>query len=234
MATETSENYLKAIYSLAAESPTGEAAMSRIAAAVGVTTGTATSMVKKLAGAKLARYERFGGVTLTSKGSKAALDILRRHRLVETFLVKTLKLDWSEVHAEAERLEHAVSPRVIEALDQHLGRPAFDPHGDPIPARDGALVEPELVSLADCKPSASGVIARVLDQREASLRFLRTHGLEVGSKVAVKAVEPGAGTITIANSRGAAVHLSDSAARRVLVHVTKRRSASDGARGASD
>ncbi len=217
MASETVENYLKAIYALCRESPAGEAGMSRIAAAVGVTTGTATTMVKKLASGKLARYERFGGVTLTPKGTRSALDILRRHRLVETFLVQTLGLDWSVVHDEAERLEHAISPRVLDALDRHLGRPDVDPHGDPIPSPHGSLDEPRTSPLSACRPGARFTIARVLDQREESLRFLRRHGLGVGSTLEVVATEPGAGTIVVANSEGANVALSEQAARQVMV-----------------
>jgi DtxR family transcriptional regulator, Mn-dependent transcriptional regulator len=221
VATETAENYLKAIYLLGRESPTGEAGMTRIAAAVGVTTGTATTMVKKLSAGKFARYERFGGVTLTPKGVQAALDILRRHRLVETFLVRTLGLDWSVVHDEAERLEHAISPRVLEALDRHLGHPAFDPHGDPIPGADGALAQRDLVPLSQCPAGASVILAQALDQREAALTFLRRHGLEVGAKLRVTSVEPGAGTLTVVNDAGEVVALSDLAARRVLVQVKK-------------
>lgn len=217
MATETVENYLKAIYALSRESPTGEAAMTRIAAIVGVATGTATAMVKKLKAARLVRYERFGGVSLTSKGEKAALDILRRHRLVETFLVQTLKLDWSLVHAEAERLEHAVSPLVLDALDRHLGHPTFDPHGDPIPRADGALAQPNLVPLSRCKAGSRIRLARALDQREESLRFLHRHGLEIGARITVEAVEPGAGTIVVHVERGQTISLSDTAASRMLV-----------------
>ncbi|MCC6322935.1 MAG: metal-dependent transcriptional regulator [Phycisphaerales bacterium] len=223
MATETVENYLKAIYTLSGESPAGEAAMSRIAAVVGVTTGTATSMVKKLAAAKLARYERFGGVRLTSKGSRAALDILRRHRLIETFLVHTLNLDWSVVHDEAERLEHAISPRVLEALDRHLGHPASDPHGDPIPHADGTVAEPASVPLAACAPGSACRLVRAMDQREDALNFLRRHGLEIGSELTVESVEPGAGTISVKSAKGSGVSLSEAAARRVLVQVQPKR-----------
>ncbi len=219
MATETVENYLKAIYRLSLESPAGEASMTHIAAVVGVTTGTATSMVKKLASARLAKYQRFGGVSLSAKGTRAALDILRRHRLVETFLVETLKLDWAVVHDEAERLEHAISPLVLEALDRHLGNPSFDPHGDPIPSADGKLLEPRVVPLSECGEGAMGRLARVLDQREESLRFLRRHGLEVASRIAVESVEPGAGIIVVRAEDGRSVALSEVAASRVLVQV---------------
>jgi DtxR family Mn-dependent transcriptional regulator len=233
MATETVENYLKAIYALGRESPAGEAGMTRIAAVLGVTTGTATSMIKRLADAGFVRYRRFGGVSLTPRGKSAALDILRRHRLLETFLVRTLGLDWSVVHAEAERLEHALSPRVLEALDRHLGRPEFDPHGDPIPDTDGSMPRPRARPLSACRPGERCRIARVLDQREETLRFLRRHRLEIGARLAVHAHEPGAGTIVVRVGRGRRVSLSEDAARRILVEVGPRHGTRAGPRHAS-
>jgi DtxR family Mn-dependent transcriptional regulator len=217
--TETVENYIKAIFVLAGESPTREAAMSRVAQAVGVTTGTATSMVKRLAAAKLAKYERFGGVRLTPAGCRAALDILRRHRLVETFLVRTLKLDWSVVHDEAERLEHVISPLVLDALDRHLGHPTTDPHGDPIPCADGLITQPDLRPLHTCPAGMRARIARTLDQRQDALRFLRDAGLEIDSHLTIRAIEPGAETMTLSNSAGRLVVISLHAARSILVHT---------------
>lgn len=219
MATQAGEDYLKAIYTLSRESPTAEAAMSRIAAAVGVTTGTATTMVKKLAAAKLARYERFGGVSLSPKGTRAALDILRRHRLVETFLVHTLKLDWSLVHDEAERLEHAISPRVLEALDAHLNHPTFDPHGDPIPSAAGEFQTLTLIPLASLPAGSVGRLARVLDQRKEPLTFLRKHALELGSTISVISLEPGAGTIHVRAAGAKPVALSLLTARSLLIDL---------------
>lgn len=229
MATEAVENYLKAIYTLCRESPTGEAGMTRIAAAVGVTTGTATSMIKKLARARLARYERFGGVSLAPKGTRVALDIIRRHRLVETFLVRTLKLDWSVVNEEAERLEHAVSSRVLEALDRHLGHPEFDPHGDPIPGANGRIAERSLQPLSECGAGERVTLAQVLDQREESLRFLQGRGVVVGARLRVRSVEPLAGTLTIENERGERIALGELAARRLLVAAHAVRGARSGA-----
>lgn len=223
LATETVENYLKAIYLLQREAAADEAPMGKIAAALGVTTGTATSMVKKLVAAKLARHERFGGVRLTAKGTRAALDILRRHRLVETFLVDTLGLDWSVVHDEAERLEHAISPMVLDALDRHLGRPAFDPHGDPIPRADGALQESEAMPMSELGAGDAARLVRVLDQRGDSLRFLRASGLKVGAMLRVVTIEPGAGVMRIRPDGGAVVSMSTTAASRVLVRPTRVR-----------
>ncbi|RJP35654.1 MAG: metal-dependent transcriptional regulator [Phycisphaerales bacterium] len=215
MATETVENYLKAIYTLCRESPTGEAGMTRLAAIVGVTTGTATAMAKKLAKAKLARYQRFGGVSLTAKGTRAAVDIIRRHRLIETFLVQTLKLDWSIVHAEAERIEHAISPVVLEALDKLLGRPDVDPHGDPIPDSDGRLRDPRGEPLSDCGAGDSVRIARITDQEERFLLFAARHGLRPGAHVTVLAVDAAAESITVQADAGP-VTLALAAARKIM------------------
>ena len=223
LASETVENYLKAIYLVQREAAAGEAPVGKVAAALGVTAGTATSMVKKLVAAKLARHERFGGVRLTPKGTRAALDILRRHRLVETFLVDTLGLDWSVVHDEAERLEHAISPMVLDALDRHLGRPAFDPHGDPIPRADGAVQESEAMPMSELGAGDGARLVRVLDQRGDSLRFLRASGLKVGATLRVVAIEPGAGVMRIRPDGGSIVSMSTTAAARVLVRPVRGR-----------
>lgn len=223
-ASETVENYLKAIHLAQRDSAAGEAAIGKVAISLGVTAGTATTMVKKLVAARLARHERFGGVRLTPKGTRAALDILRRHRLLETFLVDTLGLDWSVVHDEAERLEHAISPLVLDALDRHLGRPAFDPHGDPIPRADGALQESESVPMSELGVGDAARLVRVLDQRGESLRFLRASGLKVGTTLRVVAVEPGAGVMRIRPDRGAIVSMSTTAASRILVKPMQGRS----------
>lgn len=247
MATETVENYLKAVYTLSRESPTGEAAMSRIAAILGVTTGTATAMVKKLAaggeagggtgngavkrgakgGVSLVRYERFGGVRLTPRGEKAALDILRRHRLIETFLVETLKLDWSVVHAEAERLEHAVSPVVLAALDAHLHHPASDPHGDPIPDAAGKTRGPRGTPLASFRPNSKVRILRITDQDAAFLSFVARHGLKPGTRATVLAVDGAAQSLTVQARGGAGgghapVVMALSAAARILCEASEK------------
>src|SRR6476620_6132179 len=139
--SSTVENYLKAIHQ-------GQTSLSRdqrlvpmgqVASALGVTPGTATTMVKALAESGLAEYEPYSGVRLSAAGEKLAGLVLRRHRLVELFLVKVMGMSWAEVHDDAERLEHAVSDRLIDRIDEMLGRPAFDPHGDPIPDAEGAL-----------------------------------------------------------------------------------------------
>jgi DtxR family Mn-dependent transcriptional regulator len=155
-----------------------------------VVPGTATSMVKTLADSGLVQYEPRSGVRLTHSGEQLALHVLRRHRLLELFLVKTLGLDWSTVHDEADQLEHAVSDRVLERIDQLLGHPTVDPHGDPIPSAKGQLHEPARMSLADCPVGVPQRVARVLDQDPEFLKFLERQGLIPGAKLTVLKREP--------------------------------------------
>src|SRR6185369_9623963 len=151
MATRTVEDYLKALYAEQQHGGGELVAMGALAAAMNVAPGTATAMVKTLADAGLVDYEPRGGVRLSSKGEKLALHVLRRHRLVELFLVEVLGLDWSEVDQEAEELEHAISDKVLARIDQVLGHPQVDPHGDPIPTSAGKVKHRALLSLNECE-----------------------------------------------------------------------------------
>src|SRR5256714_5699083 len=164
MASITVENYLKQLYLQQQSAGSELVSMGRLASAMGVVPGTATTMVKALADSGLVAYEPRGGVRLTRGGEQLALHVLRRHRLVELFLVKVLGLDWSEVHDEAEELEHAISDKVLKRMDDVLGHPSVDPHGDPIPTARGKLAVPRRQSLADCPAHKPYRIARVIDQ----------------------------------------------------------------------
>src|SRR5215217_1668119 len=139
--SSTVENYLKAIYLSQSSLDTGQrpVSMGHVAAALGVTPGTATTMIKALNESGLAEYEPYSGVRLTAAGERLAGLVLRRHRLVELFLVQVMGMSWADVHDEAEHLEHVVSERLIDRIDEMLGRPTHDPHGDPIPNPDGAI-----------------------------------------------------------------------------------------------
>src|SRR5918992_5494656 len=139
--SSTVENYLKAIYlGVGALAPGHRLLpMGQLASSLGVAPGTATTMVKTLAESGLAEYEPYAGVALTPAGSKLAAMVVRRHRLIELFLVQVLGFGWDEVHEEAEQLEHVVSDRLIERIDELLGHPEADPHGDPIPSREGEI-----------------------------------------------------------------------------------------------
>src|SRR5438046_7748714 len=163
MASRTVENYLKALYSEQQRAGDELVSMGKLAGAMGVVPGTATTTVKALADSGLVAYEPRGGVRLTRAGEQLALHVLRRHRLIELFLVKVLGLDWSEVHAEAEELEHAVSDKVLEKIDTLLGHPSVDPHGDPIPLANGHVDVSPITSLADCPVIYPLRVARVLD-----------------------------------------------------------------------
>ena len=164
MPTSTVENYLKQIY---IDQPTDEATMmpmGRLASAVSVTPGTATAMIKTMTESDLVVYEPRTGVRLSPEGESLALQVLRRHRLVELWLVKILGLDWSEVHEEAEVLEHAISDKVLARIDALLGHPTVDPHGDPIPTADGDVVARAHTSLPRCETDQPLRIVRIADQ----------------------------------------------------------------------
>ncbi len=148
MESVTVENYLKAIYQLSDASggaPTGE-----LARRLKITPGSVTLMLQRLAEAGLVKYAAHQGVRLTKKGQRVAIRVVRNHRLLELYLTNTLGLPWDEVHEEAENLEHAVSDRLVARIDEYLGHPARDPHGDPIPDADGKMRTAEGTPLAEC------------------------------------------------------------------------------------
>lgn len=222
MPTPTVENYIKRLH--AEQQRLGEDAlvpMGRLAELMAVVPGTATSMVKTLAEAKLVDYEPRTGVRLTPQGRALALRVLRRHRIIEAFLVEMLGMDWAEVHDEAEELEHVVSDKVLERLDQVLGRPSVDPHGDPIPS-PRATREPSgqaSGALTDLAQGASAVIARIIEQDAPFLRFLAKHGLIPGAVVSVVRRDGLADSLTVQSADHAPVTLGTSAAAKVLVQT---------------
>ena len=186
--SSTVENYLKAIYQAEiSKNNHGELVpMGQLSSALGVVPGTATTMVKALAETGLVRYEPYAGVQLTEAGQRLAALVLRRHRLIELFLVKVLDMSWAEVHEEAERLEHAASDRLIDRIDAMLGRPSVDPHGDPIPDADGSIVTPRYQSLLTCPLDTLLVLSRVTNQDSDFLRFLESNELTPGQSIRVE------------------------------------------------
>lgn len=219
MASHTVENYLKAIYQAERElaSPGELVPMGRLASAMGVVPGTATTMVKALAESGLAHYEAYAGVRLTPAGERLAALVLRRHRLVEQFLVEVMGMGWDEVHDEAERLEHAVSDRLIDRIDEMLGRPAVDPHGDPIPDPEGAVAAPPGDTLLSCPPGAPVRIVRVTDQHPEFLQRMDGHGLRPGTAVTVAARDAAAGTVRLTLAARGDVTLDAETASRLRV-----------------
>lgn len=217
--SSTVENYLKAIYQ-AEMAPGGDGAlvpMGRLASALRVVPGTATTMVKALSDSGLVRYEPYAGVRLTPAGQKLAALVLRRHRLIELFLVKVLGMSWAEVHDEAERLEHAASDRLIDRIDAMLGWPAVDPHGDPIPDPDGAVATPRYQNLLTCPLDTPVVLTRVADQDAAFLRFLESHELTPGRSLRVAARDEAADRVQVRVAPGRPVMIGMRAAAKLLV-----------------
>jgi DtxR family transcriptional regulator, Mn-dependent transcriptional regulator len=218
LASSTVENYLKQLY-LEQRAANGSRVIptGRLAAAMGVVPGTATSMVKALAASGLVEYESRAGVRLTSRGEQLALHVLRRHRLVELFLVKILGLDWSVVHEEADALEHAVSDRVIDSIDALLGHPTADPHGDPIPSGKGLVDDTPRPSLADCPLNKSQRVIRVLGQDPEFLRFIERQGLTPGATVTVASRETASQAVEIRVAKRPLASLGLVAAEKILV-----------------
>ncbi len=217
MPSLTVENYLKAIYLIAARRPEGEAvATGELAQALNVSPGTVTGMLKTLSEAQLATYAPYEGARLTPSGTGMALKVLRRHRLLELFLARTLRMPWDEVHEEAEHMEHASSDRLIDRIDAFLGFPTVDPHGDPIPRSDGSLTEPPGIPLAQLDRGQRFRVVRVVDQDPSFLRYLTECGLDLGAEGELTENRPEAGAIVF-RVRDRAVALGLDAAGKVLV-----------------
>lgn len=217
MATSTVEDYLKCILVQGQENPGNLVSMGQIGSALSVAPGTVTSMVKALSKSGLVTYEPYSGVELTPAGRDLATHVLRRHRLIELFLVEVIGVDWSEVHAEAELLEHAVSDRLIDRMDEMLGRPSADPHGDPIPDARGRLEELRAASLLGCPLATAMRVARVTDQSPEFLQLAEREGLTPGSKLTVASRDEAAGTVMVESESGGKVSLGFSAASRIQV-----------------
>ena len=219
--SSTVENYIKAIYQgqVALPADARLVPMGHVAAALGVTPGTATTMVKALGESGLAEYEPYSGVRLTAAGERLALLVLRRHRLVEQFLVQVLGMSWAEVHDDAEHLEHVVSERVIERIDEMLGRPTHDPHGDPIPTAEGAMPARHHDSLLTCPLGTSLRMTRITDQDPAFLRFVERNGLKPGQVVEVESRDTAADSVKLVGHGGVSITIGARAASKLLVET---------------
>jgi DtxR family Mn-dependent transcriptional regulator len=222
MPSSTVENYLKAIFQAqsASSSPEALVPMGQLASSLGVAPGTATTMVKTLAESGLVKYEPYSGVRLSRAGEKLAALVLRRHRLIELFLVRVLGMSWTDVHEEAEQLEHAVSERLIDRIDEMLGRPSVDPHGDPIPDPDGTVSHREYQTLLTCPLGAPVTVQRVADQDSQFLKFVEKHELKPGQVVQVEARDDAADSVRLRGGRGRFT-IGARAASKVLVQVAR-------------
>ena len=183
------EDYVKVIYSHTEWQP-DPITTSVLATRLGLAPSSVTEMVKKLTRQGLAEHVPYGAIVLTEDGTALALRMLRRHRLIETWLVRHFDYSWDEVHDEAEILEHALSDRLLDKIDEQLGFPTRDPHGDPIPSRDGVIRQPPAAVLGLTQPGSSVRVVRISDRRPELLRHLEAAGIHLDSELAVLTREP--------------------------------------------
>lgn len=193
--TRSTEDYLKAIFEL--ESTTGAAQTSAIADALAIAPPSVSGMVKRLSESGLLQHVPYKGVQLTEAGKQAALRMVRRHRILETYLTSKLGYDWDSVHQEAERLEHAVSDGLVERMAMALGNPSHDPHGAPIPTPAGHIEEEELVALSDVPEGELAELRRVSDKDPELLRYLSLLGLKPGVTIEVGVRQPFRGPLAL-------------------------------------
>jgi DtxR family Mn-dependent transcriptional regulator len=214
----TVENYVKTICQITSGQEGRPATTGQIAAALGVSPGTVTSMLKTLDAARLATHRPYEGVALTRAGRVLALRMIRRHRIIELFLMRTLGMSWDAVHDEAEHMEHAMSDLLIDRIDEFLGHPAVDPHGDPIPRGDAQSLATDgpSRSLAECAAGDRFRLARVVDQSPEFLRYLTASGLPLGVTGAVEVNPDGAGLMRV-NVGDRRLSLAIDAAGKLLV-----------------
>jgi DtxR family Mn-dependent transcriptional regulator len=207
-------DYLKAIWSVAG---TGSASTNALSERLSVAPASVSNMFVRLQEMGLARHERYHGASLTDSGRVEALRLVRRHRLIETFLLEHLGYHWQEVHDEAERLEHAVSDGFTERLAEFLGHPQHDPHGDPIPAADGTLAAEDSFPLAEAAAGTRVRISKVRDDDAPMLDYLENHGLVPGRPLSVLEVRALDGVVTVEDESGKAHALGEPLARSVFV-----------------
>jgi len=225
LASATVENYVKAIYlGAAAASSRRLMPMGEVAAALSVAPGTATTMVKTLADAGLVEYEPYAGVALTAAGERLAALVLRRHRLIELFLVRVMGYSWDEVHDEAEQLEHVVTDRLIGRIDEMLGRPETDPHGDPIPNSDGLVKPQDAQTLLTCPMHTLVTVTRVIDQDKTFLRFIEGHQLKPGESIEVEHRDTASDSVRVRGKGDQRITMGTRAASKLLVQVARGRS----------
>lgn len=224
----TEENYLKAIYKLleqahneasgtAAPAAAEEVTTNAIAAKMQTKAASVTDMLKKLAEKKLIHYRKYQGVTLTDSGRKVAVHIIRKHRLWEVFLVKKLDFRWDEVHDMAEQLEHIQSDMLIERLDDFLDNPRVDPHGDPIPDRQGRFPATDTQLLSSLKKNQSGIMTGVADHAPAFLRYLDKSGIGLGAELKVREVLEYDSSMHLLVNKKKSIYISHEVAKNILL-----------------
>jgi DtxR family Mn-dependent transcriptional regulator len=211
----TEENYLKALFNIA--NIAGEVNVTELSKNLDLKMPTVTSMVKKLAEKKLVHYESYKPLRLTEKGKREAGLIIRKHRLTEIFLVDKMKLGWEDVHDIAEQIEHIKSPVFFDKMDEMLGYPKVDPHGSPIPDKNGKVVWKDYNKLSDCNAGETVKLAAVINTSSEFLKFLNAREMHLGLRIKIKAIEPFDKSIVINYGKKHTETLSNVACERLLV-----------------
>ena len=215
------EDYVKSIYSHTEWQP-APITSTALAARLGLAPSSVTEMVKKLGALGLVDHVPYGAVTLTTDGTALALRMLRRHRLIETWLVRQFGYSWDEVHDEAEVLEHALSDRMLGSIDELLGFPTRDPHGDPIPSAEGVITQPAALLLRDAEPGESGSVVRISDRDPSLLRHLEASGLVIDRGVTVVGRTPfGGGFEVRIDESDASLDLGEQALASIWITTTR-------------
>lgn len=216
MSSQTQENYLKCIYKICELNIDG-ANTNAIAEGLDTKAATVTDMLKKLAAQNLINYQKYQAVQLTPKGKKMALNIVRKHRLWEVFLVEKLNFSWNQVHELAEQLEHIKSDELINRLDAFLGQPKFDPHGDPIPSKTGKIKHHHTIPLNTAKTNEKLILAGVLDHDDHFLAYLNEIKLTLGQKLVVKSITDYDHSMQILINKKDLIFISHTVAKNILV-----------------
>lgn len=219
MNTHTEENYLKAIYTLNQKSD-ASATTSNIAEKLETKASSVTDMIKRLSEKGLVNYKKYKSISLTKKGKEVAVNIIRKHRLWESFLVKKLNFKWDEVHDIAEQLEHIQSPELTARLDKYLGHPKFDPHGDPIPDEDGNIHDREDYLLAELTSGNKCIIVGVKDSSSEFLQYLEQRKLTLGKALIIKECFDYDGSVAVISEEDREITLSKQASNNIRVTKT--------------
>ncbi len=215
----TEENYLKALFNIANKA--GEVNVAELSKTLDLKMPTVTNMMKKLSSKKLVHYESYKPLRLTEKGKKEAGLIIRKHRLTEMFLVDKMKFGWEDVHDIAEQIEHIQSPVFFEKMDELLDFPKLDPHGSPIPDRNGKIEWKDYNKLSDCAVGETVKLAAVINTSSEFLKFLNVRGMRLGLKIKIKAIEPFDKSIVVSYGKRQEETLSNVACERLLVEKEK-------------
>jgi DtxR family Mn-dependent transcriptional regulator len=214
----TEENYLKALFNIASEA--GEVNVNELSKRLGIKMPTVTSMMKKLAEKKLVHYESYKPLRLTEKGKKEAGLIIRKHRLTEMFLAEKMNFGWEDVHDVAEQIEHIQSPAFFDKMDELLGHPKIDPHGSPIPDKNGKISWKEYNKLSDCKVGETVRLAAVINTSSDFLKYLNSRQLRLGLKIKIKSIEAFDKSMIVAYGKHVAEVLSNIVCERLMVEQT--------------